>query len=232
MKLQSKPIKSKQLLTAIGTQLSQEGIEFYVLYHSILNTGWISKHLLALTIEEYIEKIYNGYSFNRFRDLGECISVMTRDKKNSDLMFTTGGIPITNIKLRNVFDVIESKLPNGMSLTVTSLRQTYFYNLWLKTHDIDLVRREAGRRTVRETYEYIDVPYYDFIPSPNSQDCLLASHFAPDALERIDKFTQKQKKLISSLQKGGTMDNKQADALYELLETVLQKLDEYETFIN
>ena len=179
-----------------------------------------------------MDKIYNGYSLNKFRDLGEFLSVMIKDKKNSDLMFTTGGVPITNIKLRNVFDVIESKLPSEMSLTVTSLRQTYFYNLWLKTHDIELIRREAGRRTVRETYEYIDVPYYDFIPAPNSQDCLLASHFAKNALNRIDTFTQSQKKLIDSLQEGDTMDNKHAGALYNLLETVLQKLDEYETFIN
>lgn len=130
-------------------------------------------------------------------------------------MFTFNGIPISLPKLRSIFQRIESRLPSDISLTITSLRQTYFYNLWIRTHDIRLVRDEAGRRTIKETYEYIDVPYYEYIPALKSADHLLASNFAEKTLSKLDAFTQKQKKLVDSLQEGASLDTNYASALYD-----------------
>lgn len=145
MKSKAKAITSPSQEKLIGEYLKYFGsnsrMSYYVMYHLIIETGIKFKHASTMRIDDIKDKDSVEISFNctdghrtvqLSKQMKDKIKELIADRPSDEWLFIAPdtGSPITVIGFQNALNSIQKKLKMTETLSITTLRKTYFYHCY------------------------------------------------------------------------------------------------------
>ncbi len=166
-------ILSRYVIGEIEKELRKMHEEYYVIFKILLETGMPLENIPSLLVSDISgDKIVYAPSHKNVTRC-ECISVQLQKeikdyvkdmgKSSHDLAFTALKSPEHIFPLRNFQNALTRASENialEQPVTALSIRKTYIYGLYIKTHDIFEVYSRTNCRSVRDVMDYfcLDIP--------------------------------------------------------------------------
>ncbi len=164
----SKAILDNYTLNLVGNDLILKNEAYYIIFRILLETGMPLEEVFKLRICDInknaitFSPAHKGYlrTEKLTADTQEAIRSYINGKADEELAFPSKADPNKPIFIRSFQNALaETSKRLGLTppISATSLRKTFIYNLYIKTHDTKKIYKITGIRSINQLYEYLGI---------------------------------------------------------------------------
>ncbi len=158
----------KQLLEQIGLDLQRKNDAYYIIFRIEIDTGMPLDEIPKLRICDINKNAITFSSIHKHQlrtealteETQQCIRQYCLNKKEGDLAFPSKADstkPLSMKAFQAALKQSSEKLGCEPPMTSLSLKKTFIYNLYMRTHSTKKVYQITGVRSLQQLYTYLGI---------------------------------------------------------------------------